>query len=385
MLHDTGQGHPLSRCTALVCALFACSSRHPATSGDAHKTADVSPDTLAPIATLPVATGVFFSCARRADATVACWGYGAAGALGNGSDANSTSPVTVTGLSDAHGLSASFAGACTLTKDALVECWGDDRTGELGDGGTLNHSNIPVQVPGVRDVVQVTTSLGVCALLADSQIECWGRYSVNGPIALRRIAGTAGTVAMAPRFDDHVCVLMNDASVRCWDAAEIAVPVSALPAATAVAVGFQTSCALLTDETVMCWGDNSTGQLGDGGAEPESSVPVHVTALTGAVAIAMSSSYACAVKADGSAVCWGNNEYGQLGNGTTMTSTVPVPVSGLTNVVGIAPAEDHACAQLADGAIACWGGNDDGGLGVPPSSTQGSACNCATTPIVVPI
>jgi alpha-tubulin suppressor-like RCC1 family protein len=263
-----------------------------------------------------------------------------------------------------------------------VHCWGDDRAGQLADNGQRASSSVPVSIAIPRDVVQVSASLGICALLGDSTVTCWGRYVPGGAISTRKIVGLVGVAAMAPRFDDHVCVLMNDGSVRCWDSPETPFTIAGLgPASTlAVAVGFGTSCALLADHTVVCWGDNSDGQLGDGGAEQESSVPVPVSGLTGVVGVAMSSSYACATKSDGTAMCWGNNESGTLGNGMTLDSNVPVPVSALTNVIGIAPAQDHACAQLADGTFACWGANLHGGLGVSPSMTPSS-----TTPIVVPL
>ncbi len=380
VLDDATAGDVL-RLALVVAAASACSS-HQAIEADAPSGAhpDAPPDVVSPIPSLDIATGDYFTCARRSDRTVVCLGDGASGALGNGSKTDSSSPAPVTALTNTLGLSASFAGACTCDGTPMVECWGDDRTGELDDGGQLGLSDVPVPIASPRDVVQLSTSQGVCALLGDSTVACWGRYVPGGPIARRGIAGLVGVATMAPRFDDHMCVVMNDGSVRCWDGGEIATPVTGLGAALAVAVGYQASCALLVDHTVACWGSNSDGQLGDGGAETETSVPVKVSGLSDAVGIAMSSSYACATRADGTAVCWGNNEFGNLGNGTTSSSSVPVAVSGLTSVVGIAPNEDHACAQLADGTFACWGGNDHGGLGVPPSTTPAS-----TTPIAVPL
>ncbi len=116
------------------------------------------------------------------------------------------------------------------------------------------------------------------------------------------------------------------------------------------------------------------GQLGDGTTnslvEPE--VRVGVAWLRGATALAASDAHTCALRTDGAVACWGYNEFGQLGDGTTTDRPTPVVVAGLTGATALAAGSAHTCALLGDGTVACWGANEygqlgDGTVGVPPS------------------
>jgi len=115
---------------------------------------------------------------------------------------------------------------------------------------------------------------------------------------------------------------------------------------------------------VVCWGSNSSGQLGDGTMEGDRRTPVAVLRLTDAVEIAMSSGHSCARRASGTVACWGSSRYGQLGNGTRgVDRRAPVAVSDLTDAVEIAVGGAHTCARRASGAVVCWGANHTGQIG----------------------
>jgi len=133
--------------------------------------------------------------------------------------------------------------------------------------------------------------------------------------------------------------------------------------ASAISGGALTTCALLSGGTVKCWGDNEDGQLGNGTTTNVSLVPVSVTGLTGVTAIAAVRAHTCALLSGGTVKCWGWNSQGQLGDGTYSDSLVPVSVTGLTGVTAIAAAYDHTCALLSDGTVQCWGRNYEGQLG----------------------
>ena len=153
-----------------------------------------------------------------------------------------------------------------------------------------------------------------------------------------------------------------------------------LQGVTAIAAGGGHTCALLSGGTVECWGENDYGQLGDGTSSgPQtcngyacSTTPVAVTGLTGVTSIAAGGGHTCALLSGRTVECWGENEYGQLGDGTSTgpqtcypdaCSTTPVAVTGLTGVIAISAGSGHTCALLSGGTVECWAYNYFGELG----------------------
>ncbi|MBK6847271.1 MAG: hypothetical protein IPG96_06910 [Proteobacteria bacterium] len=179
------------------------------------------------------------------------------------------------------------------------------------------------------------------------------------------------------------CALLTGGTVRCWGSntfgqlgdgtitkRSTSVAVSSLTGVSEVALGTWHSCARLSAGSVRCWGQNDWGQLGDG-TFTERRTPVAVSGLTGVASIALGGYHACArLTADGSLRCWGNNDYGQLGDGTTTSRETPVAVSGLTGVVELALGAYHSCARLTDGTLRCWGKNDNAQLGDDTTTTR---------------
>jgi alpha-tubulin suppressor-like RCC1 family protein len=188
--------------------------------------------------------------------------------------------------------------------------------------------------------------------------------------------GRKATAIAAGEF--HTCALLDDGTARCWGdnffgqlgdgtttiSRTTPVTVSGLSNVTAIAAGWGHTCAVLNDGTARCWGDNFFGQLGDGTTTISRTTPVTVSGLSNVTAIAAGLYHTCALLTDKTVRCWGSNRYGQLGDGTRGVSrTTLEAVSGLSNVTAIAAGGSHTCAQLGNETARCWGFNEYGQLG----------------------
>ena len=309
----------------------------------------------------------YHSCARLQNGHAVCWGANVdvpgVGDLGNGSSVDSASIQSVVGLSNVSEISAGAEYTCAALSDGTAACWGLD-TGSV-NLGTASSTAVPVAVPGLAGVSFVAAGWFTCALLADGRVECWGVNS-SGQLG-------DGTVAPPP-----------------YGGRAAPAPVTGLTNATAVGVGGDFACALLADGSIECWGGDGFGQLGNGTTVADASagslVPVPVAGITGATALAVGEAYACAILSDTTVACWGDNQAGTLGNGTTTNSSVPALVSNLRGAIAITASTDHACALLADATVACWGLDDIGQLGpapIPGPCRAGGACS--TVPIALSV
>jgi alpha-tubulin suppressor-like RCC1 family protein len=291
-----------------------------------------------------VTAGNQFTCGRRGNAAPACWGAGTQGQLGNGGNATSLNAVTVNGLSSAVGVSAgNGAHACAVDAQGSVECWGSNTNGQLGNG-TIIPANSPAKVVSFNllPTLYVAVSTGVshsCALTVTGQVQCWG-------------ANDRGQVGVSGG-DVHS-----------------AVPVAGISNAVAIASGNKFNCALIAGGSVRCWGDNSSKQLGDGGTEAFSYTPAAVGGLANITAIAAGRDHVCALSGAGTVLCWGSNSRGQLGNNSTQTAAFPTTVQGLNDMVAIAGGAYFSCAVHANTTASCWGANDSGELAAIDSASH---------------
>ncbi len=344
-----------------------------------------------------IVAGVYHTCALLVDGSAKCWGYDDSGMLGNGASTGFFDvPVSVSGLGagTVAQIAAGTRHTCALLVDGSVKCWGNNNSGQLGNNNGGVNSNVPVAVTGLGagTTVQLTAgSSHTCALLKDGSVKCWGNYMLTTlsqvPVAISGLG--VGTTVQISGGNGHTCVLLKDGSSKCWGSnnhgqlgnggttdSSALVAVSGLGAGTVAQIyagGYYYSCAVLVDGSAKCWGDNRYGQLGDNNAPTESHVPVAVTGLGAGTVVQIDANgkHACVLLVDGTVKCWGYNNYGELGNNDAGVDS-PVPVSVLLGTKPWTPYIEarstiaggyHTCALLGDGSAQCWGGNSYGQLG----------------------
>jgi alpha-tubulin suppressor-like RCC1 family protein len=347
-----------------------------------------------PCSTANIEAGNGFSCALLYNGSIRCWGANAAGQLGDGSYVDrwqaswvDGTPAIVQGISSAIQLAVGDAHACALLGDGTVQCWGSHSNGQLGDGAAASPTGrtTPVKVSGISNAVQISAGrLHTCAVLSDGTARCWG-YNATGQIGdsttAQRVSpatvqNLAGAKAIGAGYN-FTCALLDSGSVKCWGdnywgqlgdgtlvSHVLPAAVSNLATATKLSVASlgQFACVVLQGQTAQCWGLAANGQLGNG-STAVAKAPVAVSGLTGIQRIDGGNTHTCAVLTDGSVRCWGFNLYGQIGDGSTTNRMLPTLVPGVSGAVDIAAGQDHSCALRSDATVQCWGRNQSGQLG----------------------
>jgi alpha-tubulin suppressor-like RCC1 family protein len=298
-----------------------------------------------------LASGSDQTCALMDGGNVMCWGVNEDGQLGNGmAGGNRPFPVSVLGLTNVDAISAGEYHTCALIRGD-VKCWGQNTSGQLGNGTSGGNRAVPVQVVGLSNGVEAI-ALGEyhsCALLMSGGVECWGDNEF-------------GQLGNGTKTDSPIPVAVSGlaSGVR------------------TIAVGGYHSCALMSGGDLRCWGLNWYGQLGVGSMMVSSPLPLPVMALMSDVEdISAGEYHSCARTRAGAFLCWGQNSSGQIGDGSMVDRASPIPVTGLMGLPRSSSlGEQHSCALFDRGVIECWGDGSAGQLG------NGSATN-SSTPVVV--
>ena len=328
-----------------------------------------------------------------------CWGDNVHGQLGHGSTFDGEGrpvylyivPMDVVGLSaGVASVSAGGIHSCAVTTSGAVKCWGSNDDGELGDG-TNTDSNVPVGVVGLDSGV-ASVSAGPahsCAVTLSGALKCWGQNSHGQlgtgntrnsavPVDVVGLSSGVATVATGP---EHSCAVTTSGAVKCWGYnyfgqlgngttslppdhdSRVPVDVVGLAAGVAaVSVGYANSCAVTTSGALKCWGYNDYGQLGTG-TTITAKTPADVIGLgLGVASVSMNANHGCAVMTSSAVKCWGDDASRLLGN-TNPRSFAPWEVLGLTGIHGVSAGASHTCVVTTGGAMKCWGNDYRGQLG----------------------
>ncbi len=306
---------------------------------------------------IQLAGGSEFSYALLKSGKMMSWGNNVAGELGIGSAEGQSRPTSISTLSGVTAMSAGYNYGLAVANGA-VDSWGLGEQGQLGLGPTQVISLSPKEVSGLSSITAVAAGGEISvALRSNGEVWAWGenRYGELGD----------GTTSGPERCSSNT------------PCSNYPVMVSGLSEAVAVAAGKTFAMALLSDGTVMTWGRDNFGQLGNGKFE-KSDLPVKVDGLAGVTAIAAKGNDAYALLSNGTVMAWGDDFRGELGGGKIETSNVPIHVSGLNTVTQLATGSTNCLALLADGTVWAWGDNRFGQIG------DGSSAADAYTPVETP-
>lgn len=363
-----------------------------------------------------VSAGNSHTCAVAVDGAVFCWGWNERGQCGR-PPSEIERPQRVPTTLRFTSLALGNAHTCGVTVDGEAYCWGWNWYGQLGDGTTTD-SNSPVLVSGGHSFVSMDAGTAhTCGVTTDGVAYCWGRgdFLQLGPGLYTECTHGSSTfpcsripLAVGSGFESltggslYTCGLKTDGTAYCWggntggnlgsddpfwmESCLNDAPCSRYPLPVtgghsfvdlSASTGWGHTCGVTTDGTAYCWGRNEYGQLGaDFISEPweRNTTPLAVVGGQTFVAIHAGSFHTCGLRSDGQAFCWGSNDYRQLGNGEDQNMWVPQPVevTGSLHFELLTSGSYQTCGLAADSDVYCWGANEAGQLGRDPTDMNRS-------------
>jgi len=343
--------------------------------------------TMTYFATSVVGSTEGHTCAIRANGALYCWGHNSNGQIGNGAPPTNVLTPSQVGVDAWIDVSAGAYHTCGIKLDGSLWCWGRNANGQLGTGAAGADQSTPQAVAvGTQWAAIGAGAVHTCGVKTNGTLWCWG-YNDGGQLGINSTTqsdaptqettlATTWTTVVAQRW--HTCALTSVHTLYCWgtnngddmlgtggvDSLE-PIMVGADADWNGVAVGDKNGCATKSTGTLWCWGNNSWGQLGNG-TFTASSTPVQAgTDIDWLPQLGGGQHLACALKANGTARCFGDNLYGTIGNGTNQRSAVPESVGAVATWTSVKSRmnNDGACGVRSDGTLWCWGQNSTGMIG----------------------
>ena len=297
-----------------------------------------------------VSAGAFYTCGVTVSGAAYCWGsngdsfLGNNGQLGNGGSEidSQTTAVAVSGGLTFASVSAGWKHTCGVTTGGAAYCWGSGPQGKLGNGSTDSQFT-PAAVSGGLTFASVSPGkVHTCGVTTSGAAYCWGE---NGGSHLGNKTST--TQRLPP------------------DATRIPVPVLGGLTFASVSAGEEYTCGVTTGGGAFCWGAGSFGKLGNGTDDRVWTPEVPVSGGLAFTSISAHTSHTCGVTTSGAAFCWGNGNFGKLGNGTDdplYNQTTPMAVSGEFAFASVSVGAFHNCGVTTSGTAYCWGAGSTGEL-----------------------
>jgi alpha-tubulin suppressor-like RCC1 family protein len=299
-----------------------------------------------------LSAGTSHTCAINSLSQLKCWGRNHYGQLGDGTTIDKSVSTVIDAPNTYSEVSAGDAHTCAITSAGVLKCWGHNDSGQLGDGTSISQT-VPLTInPGtIYSKISISGSLS-CALTASNVLQCWGMNAYGG-----LGDGTVVNKSVPTVIDFGVSY-------------------------SVISTGALHTCGITTAGVLKCWGLNDSGQLGDG-TTGNKTLPVTVDATSTYSNVAVSSFvlyHTCGITTSGVLKCWGNNNYGQVGDGTTgVARALPVVIASGTNFSDVSAGYVHTCAvRSSTGALYCWGYNFFSQLGDYTTTNKSSPVQADT-------
>lgn len=342
-----------------------------------------------------VTAGIEHTCGIMSDDTMRCWGNNGQGRLGDGTQTTRQSPTTLSGGGSWKAVTGGQEHTCGIRSDDTIRCWGNNW---LGQGGRDPDLENPLLVPtailggGTWKKISATHAQHTCAIRSDDTAHCWGfndegqggsgnfNSIVFTPTAVSDSGPWAHISAGAPSSVGFTCGIKTNGSLKCWGSnRQGQLGTNTLswvgsPMATSASGGWKqvstgetgSTCAIRVDDTLWCWGQNTSLQLGIGSSVQQVDTPTQISGGGGWSKISMGLLHGCGIKTDNTAWCWGSGSQGQLGNNDNNSFDTPQPVSGgaawreISSGIGW---NASTCGIRTDDTLWCWGNDSAGQLG----------------------
>ncbi len=340
-----------------------------------------------------VALGGEGGCVLTTGGDVGCFGDNTEGQVGNGTDDVETYLPRFT-IAGASAITSGDEHACALVSGD-VWCWGDNANDQMGPGAVGGTDElVPLMITGLpANIAEVEGGFDhTCAIDGAGGLWCWGdndnrqlgrggTSTTDDPMPAQVVLPGGQTATDLGLGENHSCAVLGDATVACWgddDSGQLgdgtsgtdsgdATVVAGLSGIVQVDAGRDTTCTIDSLGAVACWGNNDDGEVGNGLTD-DVATPQPVTLPAAAEALSLGTEFSCALLANDEIYCWGEGTDFQLGYGDVMSQSSPVAVQGLPpgDIVDIEAGADNVCAILSTNERWCWGYSEEGQLGIAP-------------------